>query len=351
MSPGIITHSRPTLNESDIEAVISALQSGQISQGPRVKELERAFAEYIGKKNGAATSSGSAALHLALLALDVKEKDEVIIPDYVCSAVLNAVRATSATPVLADIGPGDYNISVESVKRAVSNKTKAIIVPHMFGSAAEIDGLGELKIPLIEDCAQAVGAKLNGRKVGSYGLMSVYSFYATKMLTCGEGGMVLSDSEDLIAKIKDLRESDGRDLGRPCFNSKMTDIQASLALSQLCHLEKFIERRREIAERYLDQFRGLNLRLPPWRKGRGHVYYRFVVEGRGDSSQYLKKFGQKKVICRRPVYKPLHRYLSQSGFPHAVAAWRKAISIPLYPSLTEEEIKKIVETVNEVFET
>jgi len=349
MDSEIIPHSRPFITDSDIKAVTSAIKSGQLSQGPEVYEFERKLAKFIGKKKAAATSSGFAALHLALLALDVKEKNEVIVPSFVCSAVLNAVNCTRATPVIVDIKPFAFNISVEAVKRAVTTKTKAIIVPHMFGCLAEIDKLSELGIPIIEDCAQTIGATFKGQKAGSFGLISVFSFYATKVLTCGEGGMVLSDSEDLISKIKDLRDYDNKNDYILRYNYKMTDIQASLGLSQLSFLEKFIDKRREIAARYFQEFKNCNFSLPIWKEGREHIYYRFVIKTKDNASVYLKKLQQKKVICRRPVYVPLHVYLNLSGFPYTMETWRKAISIPLYPYLTENEIEKIIAVVKEIF--
>lgn len=345
----IIPHSRPYLSESDREAVTSVIKSGQLSQGPQVKEFERKLADYIGKKKAVAVSSGSAALHLALLALDVKGKDEVIIPSFVCSAVLNAVNYTGATPVVVDIEPHTFNISVEAVKSAMSDKTKAAVVPHMFGCPAEIDKLCELGIPIIEDCAQAIGASFKGQKAGSFGLLSVFSFYATKVFTSAEGGMVLSDSQDLISKIRDLRDYDNKDDYVLRYNYKMTDIQASLGLNQLAFLEKFIDKRGEIAGRYFQEFKSCNFSLPIHKEGREHIYYRFVVEVKKDASPYLERLEQKKIMCRRPVYIPLHVYLGLSGFPYTTEAWQKTISIPLYPSLTEKEIERIVAVVKEIF--
>lgn len=349
MDKDIIPHSRPYITDSDLEAVTSVLKSGQLAQGPKVDKFERNLAEFIGKKKAAATSSGTAALHLALSALEVKEKDEVIIPTFVCSAVLNAVSYTGATPVIVDIETNTYNISVDDVKRAISQKTKAIIAPHMFGCPAEMDKLFELGIPVIEDCAQSIGATFKGQNAGSLGLLSVFSFYATKVLACGEGGMVLSNSEDLILKIKDLREYDNKDDYRLRYNYKMTDIHASLGLNQLTLLEKFIKKRREIAARYFEEFKDCDFSLPAWKEGKEHIYYRYVIKTKDDASGYLEKFQQKGIRCLRPVYRPLHLYLNLSGFPQATEAWQKSISIPLYPSLKEIEIEKIISVVKEIF--
>jgi dTDP-4-amino-4,6-dideoxygalactose transaminase len=240
-------------------------------------------------------------------------------------------------------------MSVEAAKRAIKRKTKAIIVPHMFGCPAEIDRLSELGIPVIEDCAQSIGANFKGQRVGSFGLLSAFSFYATKVMAAAEGGMVLSDSEDLASLIKDLREYDNKDNYILRYNYKMTDIQAALGLSQLSFLEKFIKRRKEIAARYFQEFKNCNFILPTAEKEKDHIYYRFVIKTKDNSSEYIEKFHQKNVMCMRPVYIPLHAYLNLSGFPHTLEAWHKTISIPLYPSLREEEIDRIVAAVKEIF--
>jgi dTDP-4-amino-4,6-dideoxygalactose transaminase len=349
MSDSIIPHSRPFLTDADSKAVSSVLESGQIAQGPVVSAFEKRFSDYIGRKEAVATSSGTAALHLALLALEVKKKDEVIIPSFVCTAVLNAVFYTGATPVVVDVAPETYNISVEAVKGAVTDQTRAIVVPHMFGLPAEMDALSGLGIPVIEDCAQSVGAHYSGQKAGRFGILSVFSFYATKVFTTGEGGMVVSDAEELVSRVKDLREYDNKDDFTVRFNSKMTDIQAALGLNQLSRLEEFLEKRREIASLYFKEFKDCDFALPVQKDGREHIYYRFVVRTKDEASICLERSQKKKVMCRRPVHTPLHVCLKLPGFPHTTEAWQRTVSIPLYPSLTQDEVEKIIAVVKEIF--
>jgi len=349
MENEIIPHSRPLISDTDVNAVASVVRSGQLAQGTTVQEFEEKITRFIGKKYSAATSSGTTALHLALLALDVSENDEVIIPSFVCSAVLNAVNYTRATPIVVDIEPLTFNISVSAVQKAVTKNTKAIIVPHMFGSPAEIDKLAQLNIPIIEDCAQALGAEYQRQKVGNLGLLSVFSFYATKVIASGEGGMVLSDSEDFILKIKDLKDYDNKNTYVLRYNYKMTDIQAALGIQQFSSLGQFIRRRKEIAAQYLGEFKNLGITLPHRKDGYEHIYYRFVVSTKDDASGYIKKLQEKKIMCQPPVHTPLHIYLNLTDFPNATEAWRKTISIPLYPSLTEHEVERIIKAVKEVF--
>ncbi|MFA4932791.1 MAG: DegT/DnrJ/EryC1/StrS aminotransferase family protein, partial [Caldisericia bacterium] len=190
----MIPHSKPTLDQRDYNAVLRVLQSGQISQGEYVKRFEANLSEFVGVKGGVATNSGTSALHLALLALEVGKGDEIILPSYVCTALLNAINYVGATPVLVDIEPDSFNLDAKRVKESLTEKTKAIIVPHLFGLPADMEELQSFGIPLIEDCAQALGATYKGKQAGSFGALSIFSFYATKVIASGEGGMVLSDS-------------------------------------------------------------------------------------------------------------------------------------------------------------
>jgi perosamine synthetase len=168
-------------------------------------------------------------------------------------------------------------------------------------------------------------------------------------MTTAEGGMVLSDSEDLISRIKDIRDYDNRDDYVLRYNYKMNDMQASMGLNQLSFLERFVDRRKEIAARFFQEFKNCNFSLPVWKEGKEHIYYRFVIKTGDGVSGYLEKLQQKKVMCRRPIYIPLHIHLNLSGFSQSTEAWQRTISIPLYPSLTEKEIEKIIAVVKEIF--
>ncbi|HRT60945.1 MAG TPA: DegT/DnrJ/EryC1/StrS aminotransferase family protein [Syntrophales bacterium] len=339
----MITHSRPTLDESDRKAVLNVLVSGHLVQGKQVARFEGDLASFVGVKHGVAVSSGTAALHLSLLALDVGPGDEAILPTFVCDALLQAVSYTGATPVLADIDPRTFNIAPSDLEKRITKKTKAVIVPHMFGLPADMAEILSLGIPVIEDCAQAVGAKYNGVRVGSLGKMSIFSFYATKMLATGEGGMILSGDENLLEKIRDLRDYDEREDHRLRYNYKMTDMQAALGVSQLKKLPLFIWRRREIAEHFNGCLNDGNAMVPFEPSGREHVYYRYVVLLEGDALPFIDDMRKRGVDCRRPVFKPLHRYLGLSGYPVAEDVWKRSVSIPLYPSMMNGERRQIAE--------
>ena len=349
-SVSLIPHSRPTLGEGDLQAVAEVLKSGLVAQGDKVAAFEQAMATMLRVKGGVASSSGTAALHLALLAFNVGEGDEVLLPTYACSALLHAVRAVRAIPRFVDSDPLTFNIDPDAARKACSPRAKALIAVHSFGLPADLDALKGLGLPLIEASAQALGALYRGRPVGSVGDATVFSFYATKLITTGEGGMLLSNDERILAVARDLRECDQKGDDRTRFNYKMTDLQASLGLAQLEQLPRFLERRHAIASWYQERLQALPLHLPLAPPDRVPVYYRYVVKGLLPADAYLARLQALGVEARRPVFQPLHRYLGLEGFPGADEAWEKAISLPLYPSLSDGEIERIAEAAEEVFQ-
>jgi len=345
----LIPHSRPSLGKEEIKKVTEVITSGEIAQGKLVKKFEEKITQFVGIKGGVATSSGTAALHLALLSLGIKRGDEVILPSYLCTAPLNAINYVGAKPILCDINDYNYNISFADAKIRITKKTKAIVVPHLFGFPAEIDRFLTLGIPIIEDCAQIIGARYKGKMVGSFGTISIFSFYATKMLTCGEGGMLLSNSEKILSVARDLRDYDEKENYLIRYNYKMTDLQAALGLVQLDKLSFFIRRRKEIAKKYTLAFQKCNFELPYGQDEQEPVFYRYVVKTKGNLEKYLVLLNREGIICRRPIYKPLHQYLRLSDFPNTKKAWNTALSIPIYPSLSDSEIRKIISIVLEAF--
>lgn len=344
----IIPHSRPIIDEEDIKAVSDVLASGMIAQGEKVKEFEEALAGFVGAKFGVAVSSGTAALHLALLGLGVGAGDEVIMPSYVCSSPYFATLHAGAVPKVVDIDLSDFNISPSSVRKQISSKTKAIIVPHMFGTPAELDELLEFGVPIIEDCAQSLGAEYRNRKVGSIGELSIMSFYATKMITTGEGGMVLTNNRDFYAKIGEARDYDAKPLTRVRYNYKMTDFQAALGLSQVKKLSVFIERRRRIASLYGKRFLEYGVETLGVPSHKRAVFYRYIimVDNLEDVQRCVKEKG---VMCEKPVFNPLHRYLSAVSCPNSDKVYERVLSVPIYPSLSEKEVEYVFKMFDEVF--
>jgi perosamine synthetase len=351
----IIPHSRPAIDEEDVRATAEVLRSGQIAQGPWVERFERDMASFMGVRGGVAVSSGTAALELALRALNVGAGDEVIMPSYVCQAPWLATQRVGAQARLVDIDLDTFNIDPLAACQAVTKKTRAIIVPHLFGLPADLTALEQIGIPLIEDCAQTLGVAEQGRPVGTVGRLTVCSFYATKLLCAGEGGMVLSNVKGDLERVRSLREYDGAPTLDPSScNVKMTDLQAALGLSQLGRFSAFHERRQILAAAYRAALSSKAAVFPTAPPGRTHGYYRYVVRLphlRTDPDGLMGLIGtleQQRIHCRKPVFRPLHRYLDQSGFPNSDEADRTALSIPLYPNLTDDEVRQILLSLEEV---
>ncbi len=351
----MIPHSRPAIDQEGLRVVADVLSSGHIAQGACVERFEHEMAAYFGLQGGVAVSSGTAALELALRALKIGAGDEVIMPSYVCAAPWLATQRVGARAILVDVDLDTFNIDPFAAGRAITEKTRAIIVPHLFGLPADLTALEKLGVPLIEDCAQTLGVMEQGRSVGTVGRLTVCSFYATKLLCAGEGGMVLSDDASLLERVRSLREYDSATVLNPSsFNFKLTDLQAALGLSQLGRLSAFHERRQSLAATYREILSSKTVICPNVPLGRTHGYYRFVIrvpsmQAKPDGLMNLiGQLEQQGIHCRKPVFRPLHRYLDMPGFPRSDEADRTALSIPLYPDLTGDEVGQIVQSLGKV---
>jgi dTDP-4-amino-4,6-dideoxygalactose transaminase len=321
------------------------VRAGHLAQGPEVAALEAAVAALTGCRHAVAVSSGTTALYLALDALGVTRGDRVVVPSYACTALLHAVWAAGAQPVVADVNPATGNLDAEAVRRCLGPLVRAVIVPHLFGAAAPVATIAAMGIPVVEDCAMALGATCGGRPLGSLGTLAVCSFYATKLVAAGEGGMVLTQDAGLAAAVRGQRSYDGLPADRPRLNAKLTDLAAAVARVQVDRLPEFIARRQRLAARYTAALAGLGLALPAADPER--VWYRFVVQAQGDAAGLLRAVNQRGVAARRPVSSPLHLELglTDAAFPGASLAWRQSMSLPLYPTLTDAEFDRVVEAV------
>lgn len=340
--PSPIPHSRPWITAADVRAVSRVLATGHLALGVEVGRFEAEVGAFLGMPPGVAVSSGTAALHLALLGLGIRAGDEVILPSYVCVSPLHAVEYIGAVPRLADVDPVTYNLDPADVRRRLTRRTRAIIVPHLFGLPADLGELLTFGIPIIEDCAQAIGAQYLGRPVGSLGAVGIVSFYATKLLTTGEGGMALSRDRRFLDRIRDLRDYDERGRHAVRFNYKLTDFQAALGRSQLRRLPAMLARRTALADRYRRHWSSLPIRLPAPDSSRSHAYHRFVVSCARAASGVAGRLSTWGVTARRPVFRPLHRTQGLHGFPGADQAFRNALSVPLYPALANKEAEVVI---------
>ena len=343
----IIPHSQPTLGSEEIEAVSKVIAGGEIAQGRVVAEFEEKLAHHVGCRGGVATSSGTAALHLSLLALGIGKGNEVLLPSFTCVALLHAIRYVGAVPRLVEVDGKSFNIDIRDLERRISPRSRAIIVPHMFGLPVAMERIKKLGLPVIEDCAQTFGVNVDGQPVGSLGEIAVFSFYATKLMTTGEGGMVISTREDYLEKIRDLREYDKKETFARRFNYKLTDMQAAMGLVQLKKLTGFIRRRKELARKYARGLKDLPISLPQAKNG-DHAFYRYVIQVDPQKvHSFIVHMEGLGVCCRRPVYRPLHHYLKADGMGVTQRVWERSVSLPLYPSLTDESAERISRAVRQ----
>jgi perosamine synthetase len=349
----MIPHSRPDLRRGDFAYVAEILRTRQLAGGQFVGELESRLAQHVGKSHGIATSSATAALHVTLVALGAGPNREVILPSYTCAEVLNAVHQTGARAVLVDIDPNTLNPDPPAVRRAITSSTVAVIVTHTFGYPAATEEIAKLGPPVIEDCAQAVGASRKGQAVGVIGNAAVFSFYATKPLGAGEGGAVCTADEVLAATIRDLVTPDMREEYHLRYTCRMSDLTAGLALRQLERLPAQILRRRQLAARYERALASSPVLLPQPIVDALPSHYRFIV--RTDHAEPLIQEAQARgIMCERPVFKPLHEYLGLRGDPRfrgTDEAWRTIVSVPLYPALRRPEATKILHTIPSLLRT
>ncbi len=350
---------RPTITLKDIDYLKKSVGPDLFS-GKSVKEFENKFANYIGRKYAVTTSCGTAALHLALLSLNISEGQEVICPSYTCVSILNAINYLKAKIKLVDcnfdIKNGNFNISIPDLKNKATKKTKAIIVPHTFGYPAQIDKIVALGIPVIEDATQSLGGSYLNKKLGSYGLISIFSLHHSKMLATGEGGILLTDSKKIFDKVNFLGDYAltviSQRLSAPSeyhiqYNYKMSDLNALLGISQLSQVSQFVKKRREIAEIYKLAFKSL-AEIPD--NPKNHIFWRYPVKTKKDPRQILKKALKYGIELGRGGYPLLHQYLKLDGkkFPNTEKTISSLFVVPTYPSLTDKEISYIIETLKKI---
>ena len=362
----VIPIANPIIGNDEIQAVTEVLKSGMLVQGKVVKEFETAFAKYVGVKNAIAVSNGTVSLDIVLKSLDIKQGDEIIVPSFTFISTANAVLFQGAKPVFADVDKRTFNINPEDVIEKITDKTKAIIGVHLFGYPFDVKVIQEIcedyGLFLVEDCAQAHGAEYEGREVGGFGVAGCFSFYATKNMTTGEGGIITTDS-DKIAKVCRLLRSHGESqkyyhttLG---YNYRMTDIQAAIGVVQLKKLDMFNGKRIGNAEFLNKHIKVPGIKLPYRKDGIKHVYHQYavIIEKefpmlRDDFIEYLKKKGIGCVIHyplpihKQPLYKRIGYTDETAKCPVATDLSDKILSLPVYPALSEEELKYITDVIN-----
>jgi len=352
----MIPIAKPLMGEEEKRAVIAVLESGQLAQGAKVQEFEGRFAAFCGVKHAIATSSGTTALHTALLAHGIGPGDEVITTPFTFIASANSILFTGAKPVFVDIEEGSYNINPALIEERITSRTKALLSVHLYGNPCDMEAIMGIadkhSLIVIEDACQAHGASVHGKKVGSFGT-GCFSFYPTKNITTAEGGMITTNDDGVAEWARMIRQHGMRKryyhevLG---YNFRLTDIQAAIGLAQLEKLAEWTAKRIANAK-YLTEHLP-NVVTPTVRDGYVHVFHQYTIRVSGDRDVVVEKLSAAGIgtaiyyplpVHQQPVYRQLGY---QDSLPVAEQVSRQVISLPVHPALTLAELDRIVSEVN-----
>jgi perosamine synthetase len=343
----------PEVGEDELAEIAAVLAGGQLTMGAKVDEFESLLAAAAGTAHAATVSSGTAALHVAVLALGLGPGDEVLVPAYTFPATANVVALAGATPVLVDVDPVTMNIDPEDAARRVTPRTKAVLAVHLFGRPARLEELPPL--PVLEDAAGALGASRGGRPCGSLGVLACFSFHPRKIVTTGEGGAVTTDDAALDECVRSLRHhgwspSDAYDdMPAPAFNYRLSDVLCALGIPQLRRLDELLAMRERIAAGYAERLAGRDVVLPAADSGDRHGLQAYVVQvdRRDEVMAGLRAQG---IQCQIGTY-ALHRlgaFRDQGPFPGADAAFERALALPLHGRLAEGDLDRVTEALDKL---
>ncbi len=361
MTRPLIPAAKPLFGEEERAAVDEVLRSGMVAQGPQVAAFEEEFsAQLLGGRRCQAVSSGTAGLHVGLLACGVGPGDEVIVPSFTFAATANAVALTGAKPVFADIEPGSFCLDAESVRSAITGRTRGVMPVHLYGHPADMAAIGEVAerhgLEIYEDAAQAHGASLEGRRVGTWGRFAMFSLYPTKNMTSGEGGMVACADEEVARMVRLLRNQGmERQYANEVvgLNVRMTDLHAAIGRVQLGKLAGWTAQRQATAAFYDAELRGVV--TPPVAPGAVHVYHQYTVRVEaGERDRMVAALREEHGVGTGVYYPtPAHRLASLAPYaraelPETDRAAGEVISLPVHPALTQEDRERVVAAVNAV---
>jgi dTDP-4-amino-4,6-dideoxygalactose transaminase len=340
----------PDVGAEEAAAVAEVLESGQLTMGPKVGELEALLAEACGTADAVAVSSGTAALHLAVLALGIGPGDEVLVPAYTFPATANVVALAGAKPVLVDVDPATMNIDPEQAHAAVTERTKAILPVHLFGRPARLEELPDL--PLLEDAAGALGAERRGRACGGLGVAGCLSFHPRKIVTTGEGGAVTTNDAAIAASVRQLRHhgwASAEEMPVPGLNYRLADVLCAIGIPQLQKLEELLAARERVAAGYAERLRGLPVVLPEADEGDRHGWQAYVLQV-ADRDRVLGELRARGIEAQIGTYSLplLGAYRDQGEFPGARHAFERALALPFHTRLAESDLDRVAAVLTEL---
>jgi len=372
----------PEITEEEIQLVVETLRSGWLTTGPKTKQLEERFSQYVGTRYAVAVNSCTAALHLALDAVGIREEDEVLVPTMTFAATAEVVLYFKARPVLVDCQSDTLNIDPELLERAITPRTKAIIPVHFAGQPCDMNQILDVakryRLKVIEDAAHALPAAYRGKMVGTIGDLTCFSFYATKTITTGEGGMITTENAEYADRVRMMSlhgiskdawkryTAEGSwyyEILSPGFKYNLTDIAAALGLGQLKKCQRFWEARQRIAQWYDDAFADIpEIQVPVCRPEMQHAWHLYVIQldldrlrvNRNTVIEELKEEGISTSVHFIPLHlHPYYRHTLQctpADFPRATAAFERIISLPIYPKMTAGDVQKVITAVRKIIE-
>jgi dTDP-4-amino-4,6-dideoxygalactose transaminase len=352
--PGpVVRLAKPDLGEEELALVREVLESGQLTMGPKVVEFEELLASLAGTEHAVAVSSGTAALHVAVLALGIGPGDEVLVPAYTFPATGNVVALVGAKPVLVDVDPVTMNIDPADAARRVTPRTKATLAVHLFGRPARLEEL-PADVPIIEDAAGALGARRGDRACGSLGRLACFSFHPRKIVTTGEGGALTTDDDELAAASRSLRhhgwQGEYEDMPAPAFNYRLSDVLCALGIPQLRRFDELYAAYDRVARGYAERLAELEgVTLPATDAGDRHGWQAYVIQV-GERDRVLAGLRAQGIQCQIGTY-ALHRlgaYRGQGAFPGADAAFERALALPLHARLTDDELDRVAEALDKL---
>ncbi len=369
----LIPLSQPDLIDREIDAVVSVLKSPYLSLGPKIQELEAKMADYVSTKYTIAVNSGTSGLHLIVRAMGIKEGDEVITTPFSFIASANCILFERAKPIFVDIDPRTLNIDSERIEEKIGDKTKAILAVDVFGHPAEwnrLQGLAKkYNLKLVEDSAEALGAEYKGRKAGTLGDAGIFGFYPNKQITMGEGGVIVTDDEEIAKLCKSMRNQ-GRSENnswlqheRLGYNYRISDINCALGIVQLERLDEILEKREKVAQMYNQKLKNLEEVNIPYISSYVKIsWFIYVIRlnnsyTQEDRGKILKEMRKKGIECRayfppihlQPFYREMFGF-KEDDFPITEKVSKSTIALPFYNNLTEKQIDYVCENLKEILE-